>query len=181
MERFWTEHWTTKLPHIPRIEVPFVLKLNCMPRCSPGRISRSSLYYLIASLTNNRIIQQSSNMEGTCLCGAITVRVKDPDLFSRPRGHICRCDNCRKVAGSCEYFARLSEASRCMTDLICESSCNQSNHRERQIRDYRRGESEGIYRYSDVVWNATWEILLLDMWQVSDCLWNDFDSRLTSE
>ncbi|KAE8449141.1 hypothetical protein EG329_008525 [Mollisiaceae sp. DMI_Dod_QoI] len=39
-------------------------------------------------------------MEGTCLCGAITVRVKDPELFSRRRGHICRCTNCKKTAGS---------------------------------------------------------------------------------
>ncbi|KUJ12921.1 uncharacterized protein LY89DRAFT_687845 [Mollisia scopiformis] len=38
-------------------------------------------------------------MEGTCLCGAITVRVKDDELFSRRRGHICRCTNCKKTAG----------------------------------------------------------------------------------
>ncbi|KAI9050146.1 hypothetical protein LZ554_006287 [Drepanopeziza brunnea f. sp. 'monogermtubi'] len=39
-------------------------------------------------------------MEGTCLCGAITVRVNDPDLFTKKRGHICRCTNCKKTAGS---------------------------------------------------------------------------------
>lgn len=39
-------------------------------------------------------------MEGTCLCGAVTVKVKDDNLFgSQRRGHLCHCANCRKVAG----------------------------------------------------------------------------------
>jgi hypothetical protein len=39
-------------------------------------------------------------MEGTCNCGAIKVKVDDPELFTRRRGHICHCQNCRKTAGS---------------------------------------------------------------------------------
>ncbi|KAH7360949.1 Mss4-like protein [Rhexocercosporidium sp. MPI-PUGE-AT-0058] len=39
-------------------------------------------------------------MEGTCLCGAITVRINDSELFTKRRGHICRCANCKKTAGS---------------------------------------------------------------------------------
>ncbi|KAH7121156.1 Mss4-like protein [Dendryphion nanum] len=39
-------------------------------------------------------------MTGTCLCGNITVTINDPDLFTKPRGHLCHCANCRKVAGS---------------------------------------------------------------------------------
>jgi len=39
-------------------------------------------------------------MEGHCLCGAITVRVNDAELFSnKRRGHLCHCRNCRRVAG----------------------------------------------------------------------------------
>jgi hypothetical protein len=39
-------------------------------------------------------------MEGHCLCGAISVKVHDADLFSgHRRGHLCHCRNCRKVAG----------------------------------------------------------------------------------
>ena len=39
-------------------------------------------------------------MEGNCLCGAITVKVNDSDLFSgHRRGHFCHCRRCRKVAG----------------------------------------------------------------------------------
>ena len=39
-------------------------------------------------------------MEGTCLCGAVAVRVTDDNLFgTQRRGHICHCKNCRKVAG----------------------------------------------------------------------------------
>jgi len=46
-------------------------------------------------------------MEGSCLCGAITVTVSDPGLYTRPRGHLCHCDNCRKTSGSA-YGANLS-------------------------------------------------------------------------
>lgn len=39
-------------------------------------------------------------MEGRCLCGSITVKVKDSELFSsKRRGHFCHCNNCRRVAG----------------------------------------------------------------------------------
>jgi hypothetical protein len=39
-------------------------------------------------------------MEGHCLCGAITVKVNDSELFPRHRrGHLCHCRNCRRVAG----------------------------------------------------------------------------------
>jgi hypothetical protein len=39
-------------------------------------------------------------MEGHCLCGAITVKVNDSELFSgHRRGHLCHCRNCRRVAG----------------------------------------------------------------------------------
>ena len=41
-----------------------------------------------------------STMEGHCLCGAITVKINDPDLFTgKRRGHFCHCRNCRRVAG----------------------------------------------------------------------------------
>lgn len=42
----------------------------------------------------------SEGISGHCLCGSITVTIKDPELFSKPRGHLCHCANCRKVAGS---------------------------------------------------------------------------------
>jgi hypothetical protein len=39
-------------------------------------------------------------MEGHCLCGSISVRVTDTELFSgKRRGHLCHCRNCRRVAG----------------------------------------------------------------------------------
>jgi len=39
-------------------------------------------------------------MEGHCLCGAISVKVNDTELFSgHRRGHLCHCRNCRRVAG----------------------------------------------------------------------------------
>lgn len=39
-------------------------------------------------------------MSGTCLCGSVTVHIKDNELFDKKRGHLCHCANCRKVAGS---------------------------------------------------------------------------------
>ncbi|EDN99005.1 predicted protein [Sclerotinia sclerotiorum 1980 UF-70] len=39
-------------------------------------------------------------MEATCLCGTITVTINDLELFSRPRGHLCHCQNCKKTASS---------------------------------------------------------------------------------
>lgn len=42
----------------------------------------------------------SQGLSGTCLCGSIRVTINDADLFTRRRGHICHCANCRKVSGS---------------------------------------------------------------------------------
>ncbi|KAF2186787.1 hypothetical protein K469DRAFT_630840 [Zopfia rhizophila CBS 207.26] len=42
----------------------------------------------------------ANGMTGTCLCGSISVTIKDLDLFKGRKGHLCHCANCRKVAGS---------------------------------------------------------------------------------
>ncbi|KAI5366480.1 putative CENP-V/GFA domain, Mss4-like superfamily protein [Septoria linicola] len=42
----------------------------------------------------------SEKLVGTCLCGSVTVTINDNELFSKKRGHLCHCANCRKVAGS---------------------------------------------------------------------------------
>ncbi|KAF2111008.1 Mss4-like protein [Lophiotrema nucula] len=39
-------------------------------------------------------------LTGTCLCGSITVTIKDQELFTKKRGHLCHCSNCRKSSGS---------------------------------------------------------------------------------
>lgn len=41
-------------------------------------------------------VDLSKGMTGSCLCGGVTVTLKQ-DLFSRPNGHICYCDSCRKM------------------------------------------------------------------------------------
>lgn len=46
------------------------------------------------------ISEFSHGMSGSCLCGSIRVTINDPDLFTRRRGHLCHCANCRKVSGS---------------------------------------------------------------------------------
>ncbi|KAJ4299938.1 hypothetical protein N0V90_005185 [Kalmusia sp. IMI 367209] len=42
----------------------------------------------------------SESMTGSCLCGSINVTINDSELFSKPRGHLCHCANCRKNSGS---------------------------------------------------------------------------------
>lgn len=42
----------------------------------------------------------SDSLSGQCLCGSIKVTIRDRELFTRRRGHLCHCANCRKVAGS---------------------------------------------------------------------------------
>ena len=41
----------------------------------------------------------SESITGNCLCGSISVTIHD-NLFTKPRGHLCYCANCRKIAGS---------------------------------------------------------------------------------
>ena len=41
-----------------------------------------------------------THISATCLCAAIRVTITDSELFTRTRGHLCHCSNCRKVAGS---------------------------------------------------------------------------------
>jgi hypothetical protein len=42
----------------------------------------------------------SEQMMGSCLCRSIVVTIVDSDLFTTPRGHLCHCENCRKLSGS---------------------------------------------------------------------------------
>ncbi|KAL1641505.1 hypothetical protein SLS58_006010 [Diplodia intermedia] len=42
----------------------------------------------------------AQGMSGHCLCGSIHVTINDSELFTKRRGHLCHCANCRKVAGS---------------------------------------------------------------------------------
>ena len=42
----------------------------------------------------------AESITGSCLCGSIVVTITDSELFTKPRGHLCHCANCRKVAGS---------------------------------------------------------------------------------
>ena len=58
----------------------------------------------------------SHSLSGSCLCGSITVTITDKDLFTKPRGHLCHCANCRKVAGSYVASNLLIEADKVKID-----------------------------------------------------------------
>lgn len=42
----------------------------------------------------------ATSMTGSCLCGNIKITISDSELFTRRRGHICYCVNCRQSSGS---------------------------------------------------------------------------------
>ncbi|BCS20187.1 GFA family protein [Aspergillus puulaauensis] len=46
------------------------------------------------------VTEFNEGLSGTCLCGSVKVTIHDRDLFTKRRGHICHCANCRKVSGS---------------------------------------------------------------------------------
>lgn len=43
---------------------------------------------------------KTDTLVGSCLCGSITVTIIDSELWTKKRGHLCHCANCRKVAGA---------------------------------------------------------------------------------
>jgi hypothetical protein len=67
----------------------------------------------------------NESMSGSCLCGSITVTINDRELFTRRRGHLCHCANCRKVAGS--YVA---------SNLIIEKSKVKIDDRDGTLKVY---------------------------------------------
>jgi len=42
----------------------------------------------------------TTSISGSCLCGSIKVTISDDELFTKQRGHICNCKNCRKSNGT---------------------------------------------------------------------------------
>ena len=41
-----------------------------------------------------------NKLVGECLCGSIRVTITDDELWTKRRGHLCHCANCRKVGGT---------------------------------------------------------------------------------
>jgi hypothetical protein len=62
--------------------------------------SRTPIAFEMASSTNdlgNDDLRQG--MTGSCLCGSVKVILRQ-DVFSKPNGHICYCESCRKSTGT---------------------------------------------------------------------------------
>jgi len=55
---------------------------------------------LTGNPNDHDISEFSKSLSGHCLCGSIHVTITDDELFTKKRGHLCHCSNCRKVAGS---------------------------------------------------------------------------------
>lgn len=54
----------------------------------------------MASSTNVSGVEDlEQGMTGSCLCGNIRV-ILHQDLFSKPNGHVCYCERCRKSTGT---------------------------------------------------------------------------------
>ena len=120
----------------------------------------------------------SSGMSGTCLCGSVTVTINDSELFTKKRGHLCHCANCRKVAGS--YVA---------SNLLIEQEKVTIQDRDGTLKVYEDKETlsgNPVYRSfcstdgkyvllrrpsgtSLVRWDADVRLCVLQSCQVRDC------------
>jgi len=79
------------------------------------------------------------SLSGSCLCGSIHVTIADEELFTRPRGHLCHCANCRKVAGS--YVS---------SNLIIEETKVSLDDKQNSLRRYmdnQTGSGKALSRY----------------------------------
>lgn len=54
----------------------------------------------------------ATGMTGSCLCGSVQVTIHDSELFTRRRGHLCHCANCRKASGTYVASNFLIEADK---------------------------------------------------------------------
>lgn len=71
-----------------------------------------------------------NGITGSCLCGSITVKVTQKDLFTKPNGHICHCENCRKGSGSTGLYllilpvknVEVSDAQHCLKTYIDDNN-----------------------------------------------------------
>lgn len=81
----------------------------------------------------------AEGMTGSCLCGSIRVTITAKDLFSKPRGHLCSCANCRKVAGS--YIA---------SNMLLDTSEVKIEDRDGTLKYYddkATGSGNSVFRY----------------------------------
>lgn len=81
----------------------------------------------------------ADGMTGSCLCGSIRVTITAKDLFSKPRGHLCSCANCRKVAGSFVSSNMLLDAS--------EVNIEDRDGTLKYFDDKATGSGNSVYRY----------------------------------
>lgn len=54
----------------------------------------------MAKVANSDAASLQDGMQGSCLCGAITLTITQLGLFDKPNGHICHCVNCRQSSGA---------------------------------------------------------------------------------
>lgn len=78
--------------------------IKVVPHLFVSRLSTSLRFKMPKDPTGDPKAHPTSNfangITGSCLCGSISVTIKDDELFTKRRGHLCHCANCRKVAGS---------------------------------------------------------------------------------
>lgn len=83
----------------------------------------------------------SDGMTGSCLCGSIRVTILPSagDLFAKPKGHLCHCANCRKVAGS--YVA---------SNMLLDESAVRIEDQEGTLKvfeDKETGSGNSVFRF----------------------------------
>ena len=79
------------------------------------------------------------SLTGSCLCGSITVTIHDNELFTKNRGHLCHCANCRKVAGSVVSANLIMEEDKVQID--------DKNGTLKHYEDKATGSGKSVFRY----------------------------------
>ncbi|KAF2822479.1 hypothetical protein CC86DRAFT_330075 [Ophiobolus disseminans] len=80
----------------------------------------------------------ATGMSATCLCGSIRVTINDSDLFTKPRGHICHCSNCRAASGS--------YASSNLAISASQVAVSDPSHKLKKYKDRATGSGKVVER-----------------------------------
>ena len=86
---------TSKITILSRSIIPYLLYLITSLKLASFKMS-----HLTGDPKRHDLSSFKDSLTGSCLCGSITVTIHDNELFTKPRGHLCHCANCRKVSGS---------------------------------------------------------------------------------
>jgi len=130
--------WRPLLKALPQLRLSSYPLIRYNTLVSRRRESIKMPNQLTGDPNSHDVSEFSKSLSGSCLCGSITVTINDDELFTKPRGHLCHCANCRKVAGS--YVS---------SNLLIEGEKVKITDRDGTLKtyeDYATGSGNAVYR-----------------------------------